>query len=348
MSNLLMGLGLLGVAALLGVLLINYFQQRKVQRELQCQSVMARQDPGAGAEGLALEDASYLEPSGGLRGNLPFELLDVLIDSIISLDLHTPLYGQKLLQHMPDTRRVGGKALLFEAKNLESDSWEYPRADQQYRHMQLGVQLLQGAHRLNNIDFSEFVAAAHAYAEKVHATVELPDMREELARAKELEALAKEVGVEVELCVSARETPWSAGYVQQHAQRLGFVPGMYPGRMVYSQAWHEGAAAQPIFTLHFDAQAALAEDLGESALRLIRLVLDVPQVPRQLAPYATLRQVAVDFAAKMGGYISDESGRNISADFMDSIALSLEAVYDQLDARDLAAGSPLARRLFAI
>ena len=49
----------------------------------------------------------------------------------------------------------------------------------------------------------------------------------------------------------------------------------------------------------------------------------------------------------MDGYISDEQGRVISAEFMDSVEGQLEEVYAQLDARDLAAGSALARRLFA-
>ena len=117
--------------------------------------------------------------------------------------------------------------------------------------------------------------------------------------------------------------------------------------MVYSLPWSDGAEPQPIFALTFDAQAALAEDLSDSALHQIRLTLAVPQVPRHLQPYDKLRQTAVDFAAKMDGYISDEQGRAISAEFMDSMAEALDAVYDQLDARDLAAGSPLARRLFA-
>jgi hypothetical protein len=341
MSNLLMGLGALGAAALLGVAAFNYGQQRKLQRHYQREQLSERQDPQQSADlgvGLAAPPT---------KTTLVFEPLDALIDSIISLDLHGRLYGDALISHMPDTRRVGAKALRFEAYNTASNDWEYPQQGQQYSQMQLGVQLMQGAHRLTNIDFSEFVAAASHYAEKVHATVDLPDMRSEMERAKDLEKFVQEADLEVLLCVSSRQTPWSVGYIQQHALRLGFIPGAYPGRMVYSLPWAAGAEAQPIFALHFDAQAALAEDLSDSAVHQIRLTLAVPQVPRHLQPYEQLRQMAIDFAAKMDGYVSDDQGRAISAAFMDSTASALEAVYDQLDARDLAAGSPLARRLFA-
>lgn len=342
MSSLLANLSLLGLLALVGVVAFNAWQQRKAQRQLRQEQMAVRLEPLHAADG-----ASALEHLPPSKSPPVFEPLDALIDSIVPLNLHEERYGELLLAAMPDTRRVGGKALLFEAQNTATGDWEYPRAGQQYRQMQLGVQLFQGAHRLNNIDFSEFAAAANQYAEKIHATVELPDMREELARAKELEAFVKETDLEVVVCVSSRGTPWSAGYVQQHALRLGFVAGAYPGRMVYNQPWEEGAAAQPIFALYFDAQAALAEDLDASALRQIRLVLDVPQVPRALAPYPALRQAAIDLAAKMEGYISDEQGHSISAEFMQGIESSLDAVYEQLDARDLSAGSALARRLFA-
>ena len=344
MSQLLIGLGLLGAAALAGVAAVGYGQQRKLQRQYQRAQLDLRQDPDAAADAGQSDQAGFL-PAHKLPV-LP-EPLDSLIDSIVPLNLHGMRYGEALLAAMPDTRRVGGKALLFEALNQQSLEWEYPRAGEKYSQMQLGVQLMQGAHRLNNIDFSEFAAAANQYADKIQATAELPDMRSEMERAKDLEKFVQEADLEVLLCVSSRDTPWSAGYIQQHAQRLGFVLGAYPGRMVYSLPWAEGAEAQPIFALTFDAQAALAEDLSDSALRQIRLTLAVPQVPRHLQPYDKLRQTAVDFAAKMDGYISDEQGRVISAEFMDSMASALDAVYDQLDARDLAAGSPLARRLFA-
>ena len=354
-GNLLVSLSLLGLLALAAVLAYNYWQQYQLRRLWRLSQLSARQEPadGAGAvggAGGADADLGGLDPYHQLpahKNPALIEPLDVLIDSIITLNLPGLLYGEALLAAMPDTRRVGAKALLFEALNSTNGVWEYPVAGQQYGQMQLGVQLVQGTHRLNNIDFSEFAAAANQYAEKIHAGVELPEMRDELLRAKEIEAFVKDTDIEVALCVTSRGTPWSAGYLQQHAQRLGLVAGAYPGRMVWSQAWGPGEAPQPLFALYFDAQAALAEDLADSALRQVRLVLDVPQVPQALDPYGQMRQVAIDLAAKMDGYISDEQGRAISAEMLQGIDSSLAEIYQQLDARELAAGSALARRLFA-
>jgi len=49
----------------------------------------------------------------------------------------------------------------------------------------------------------------------------------------------------------------------------------------------------------------------------------------------------------MDGVVTDDAGQPLSDDAMDRIGADLEALYDALDARDLSAGSPQARRLFS-
>jgi hypothetical protein len=52
-------------------------------------------------------------------------------------------------------------------------------------------------------------------------------------------------------------------------------------------------------------------------------------------------------AASMEGIITDDNGQVIRDEALDVIGADLEKLYDTLDARDLAAGSPQARRLFS-
>ena len=105
--------------------------------------------------------------------------------------------------------------------------------------------------------------------------------------------------------------------------------------------------APPLLGLSFDTQAALADDPAQSALRELTLSLDVPQVHRSEQPFVRMRDAAVALAAAMDGIITDDNGEVIRAEGMDVIGADLEQLYDTLDARDLAAGSPLARRLFS-
>ncbi|HSV84798.1 MAG TPA: cell division protein FtsZ, partial [Ramlibacter sp.] len=64
-------------------------------------------------------------------------------------------------------------------------------------------------------------------------------------------------------------------------------------------------------------------------------------------PFARLREAADALAAAMDGVITDDDGRPIPPEALDVIASDLEGLYDILDARDLSAGSPQARRLFS-
>ena len=99
--------------------------------------------------------------------------------------------------------------------------------------------------------------------------------------------------------------------------------------------------------LNFDAHAALAEDLSSSALREIFLVLDVPHVSREENAYGIMRDLAIKLAASMDGRITDGQNGAITLATMDAVEQELETLYDKLDAHDLSAGSPQARRLFA-
>ena len=49
----------------------------------------------------------------------------------------------------------------------------------------------------------------------------------------------------------------------------------------------------------------------------------------------------------LDGVITDGEGQSLSADALDQIGGDLQQLYDALDARELSAGSPQARRLFS-
>ena len=57
--------------------------------------------------------------------------------------------------------------------------------------------------------------------------------------------------------------------------------------------------------------------------------------------------VADALAREMDGVVTDDQGAALSPEAMTVIAAELEQLYDMLEQRELAAGSPLARRLFS-
>ena len=270
--------------------------------------------------------------------------LDALIDVIAPIVLDGPVSGDAALAAMPPTRRAGSKPFSIEGLNEVGGEWEPPRAGQRYGAFQAGVQMANRTGALNEIEYSEFVMKAQAFADAVNGSAEFPEMLHEVARARELDQFAGDHDAQLGFTLRARNSAWSPGYVQQHAARLGFVSGVIPGRMVLPTQAH---GMPPVLGLTFDTQAAMAEDPALSAIRQVTLSLDVPQVDRSERPFVRMRESAIALAASMDGLITDDNGQVIRVEALDGIGADLEQLYDTLDGRDLSAGSVLARRLFS-
>jgi hypothetical protein len=270
--------------------------------------------------------------------------LDALIDAIVPLTLEAPVSGELVLAHWPATRRAGTKPFLIEGLNADSGDWEPPAADQRYGELQAGVLLANRSGALNEIEYSEFVHKLQSFAEGVGAMPDFPDMLDVVARARELDAFAGPLDAQLTVRLVAKSVAWSVGYVQQCAARQGLVPGAVAGRLVLPSA-EEGAP--PVLVLEFDAQAALAEDPQAAALREVILSLDVPQTAAAVDPFPTWHKVAHALAEDMDAELVDDAGRPITLHAFDAIGKDLAQLYAALESRDLAAGSPAARRLFA-
>jgi hypothetical protein len=116
--------------------------------------------------------------------------LDPLIDILTAIDLDFPISGDAILAAMPATRRVGSKPFAVEGLREDGAEWEVPRPGHRYSALQAGVQLANRTGALNEIEYSEFVIKTQNFADAVSGAPEFPEMIEEVARARELDAFA--------------------------------------------------------------------------------------------------------------------------------------------------------------
>ncbi len=307
----------------------------------------ARQDPvfdAATAAGAGLPEQRPQVPQLPLQPRKPSLRLDPLIDAIAPITLEAPVSGELGLSCLPASRRAGTKPFLIEGLNTDSGEWEMPMSGQRYGEFQSGVQMANRSGALNEIEFSEFVQKLQGFADGVGGMVEVPDMLDVVARARELDAFASGHDAQLAVALRANGAAWSVGYIQQMAARRGFVPGVLPGRLVLPAA-EEGDP--PVLVLAFDAQAALADDPNISSVREATLWLDVPQTAEALEPFPAWHDAARTLAADMDATMMDEQGRPITLHSFASIGGELATLYRALESRDLAAGSLAARRLFS-
>ena len=354
--TLMQGLAGVGRLVLLGVVVQGVWRARKASPRQADGTEGTRVEPslGGGQDGhgpLALAaqaDVADLaaSPFAELRPATPRKTarLDPLIDAIAMLTLEAPVSGELALQHLPPSRRAGTKPFLIEGLNADSGDWESPAAGQRYGEFQAGVQMANRSGALNEIEYSEFVQKLQAFAEGVGAMAELPDMLDVVARARELDGFAGDHDAQLSLTLRANGAAWSLGYIQQSAGRHGFVPGVLPGRLVLHGA-EDGSP--PVLVLAFDSQAALSDDPGVAAVREVLLTLDVPQTPEAAEPFPAWHEAARLLAADMDATMIDDHNRQITLHAFASIGDDLSQLYRALEARDLAAGSTAARRLFS-
>ncbi len=289
--------------------------------------------------------------------------LDALIDAIAVLRPEPPVSAELALASLPTSRRAGTKRMLIEGLRVDSGRWEPPQAalsrraserpaggaqaqpaDVRYREFQVGVQMANRGGALNEIEYSEFVQKVQAFADAVGALVELPDMRDAVARSRELDAFAAEHDAQLAVHLRAKQVPWSLAYVQQHASQHGFIAGSVPGRLVLPSP---DDGAPPMLALSYDPQAALADDPAQAVVSDLTLSFDVPQTPAAAEPFAAWQSTAQALALAMEAVIVDDQGRQLDALGFAAIGEELKRLYARLDARDLSAGSAVARRLFS-
>ena len=350
MDTLTVALASLGGVVLAGVIAHGAWQARRAgpkqasgQREEPSAAAANRRDePGLdGEEGDPGADAEASPRR--LSKRVPLQL-DALIDAFATFTLDAPVSAEAIAPHLAAKRFVGSKLVLVEGLNSETGRWEVPAAGQRYAEMQAGVQLASRTGALNEIEYSEFVQRIQAIAEAVGASADFPDMLDVMARARELDAFASQHDAQLAVHLRARGAAWSVGYIQQHARRHGFVPGVVPGRLVYPSS-EEGAP--PVLTLTFDSQAALADEPDRAAVRDVTLSFDVPQTDPSVEPFRAWQAAAQALAVGMDAAIVDDNERPLSGEGFATIGAELGQLYAMLEGRDLAAGSAAARRLFS-
>ena len=353
--NLTTALIALAVLVLVGIVVQGLWKARRIASSARGLNVVvgdepgARREPAMGGEAAPAVDDGHpagapSRPDGRLAPARRSVRLDALIDAIATLAVDAPVAGERVLPHLPGANRVGNKPFFIEGLNSETGEWETIVPNARYSEFQAGVQMANRNGALNEIEFSEFVQKLEAFAQAIGASSDLPDMLETVARARELDAFAGQHDAQLVALLRANSVAWSVGYLQQAAQRHGFVPGAVPGRLVLP-AIEEGAP--PVLVLGFDAQAALADDPGHAAVREITLGLDVAQTEELAEPFAAWHGAARKLADDLDAAIVDDQGQTITLHAFSAIHAELTRLYEALSAHDLAAGSTGARRLFS-
>ncbi|HEY0846129.1 MAG TPA: cell division protein ZipA C-terminal FtsZ-binding domain-containing protein [Noviherbaspirillum sp.] len=284
-----------------------------------------------GEPGIAAEGAHDVDPARVVQKELP---IDELIDCAISLEIESPVRGEKILPKLQTLRHVGNKPVHFVGQR-EDGSWESIAHGCTYYGLYAGVQLANRGSALNEIEYSELITRLRQVADEIEAEPDVPDMGEVMTRARALHQFVTEYDAQLSVNVQSKGSPWAINTLLSALERQGF--DLRPdGRLVMPDG--DGGV---LFSLSTNVT------LAEETTSRLTLLLDVPRVAPLRDGFGAMIACAKMLASRLDGVVVDDSNQPLSDASLAEIAGQVDTFYNQMEAANIPAGSTRALRLFS-
>lgn len=348
MSDLQIGLILLGVVLILLVLLFNWWQDRRVRRQMQEHFPEREDDPLLGS---APPSAGHVRREPGFgpatastsaagaaadEADDPAEV-DPATEVVIDIGFAQPVPSDQLHAATHALRRVGNKPVRLFAEREGGGHRARLRANEHYVSMQLAVLLANRSGPLTEIEWSELWTLAQGIAERFDGSLEGPEQHEVVERAAQLDGVCAGLDAMVGL---ALQLPGALAVsdVSRVLEDAGFLRH---GRQL---AWMSEQGI-PRFTALFNGQ--LPGDVQSAGVDRIELVLDLPNSPADDQAFSRMASVGRHLAANLDAQLLDDQGRLVAEGADQAIDRQLHERYRQLGAAGFPAGEARTARLFS-
>ena len=284
-------------------------------------------------------DASSMTGRVDESGALSPAVIDDAIHAVVTLEPEGQISGERALSLLHAFRHAGRQPVMLVGVN--GDLQEPLRAGQRYDAVLVAVQLANRSGPLNEIEWSEFVAALAHVAEQIPATCEIPDMRETTARARALDALCVPLDAQIGINLASAQSGWTGQHVAALAREEGLI--LRPDGRFHAL---DERGATLVVLQNGDGGAFRADTLDAQHTSRLTLLLDVPRAPENRDPFERLLALAHKLAGLLDATIVDDQSRLLTLNALSSIGRQIEPVYAKLAEAGMPAGSPRALALF--
>lgn len=341
MSELQLGLAIVGALVIVGVLVFNRTQERAAQRRADASFRSQHADALMGDTRAA--DGAGARPHAARAAGTD-DVPDANLDYIIHLAADAPVSAAAMRELWTSpSRRIRERSLI--AASPDAASWlpMNPGDAAAYRHFRAALQLVSRNGVIGEADLIEFRSEVETMAARLGMKVESPEMKASLEAAHALDAFCAERDIQVALHVVSQS---AQGFDRRTVLELGERFGMTlnargglscrdaAGRLLY-EAMDRGSA-------RLDATGPEGP-----AVRALSLTMDVPRVPDTGRSFEAMSRLAASLAAEAGGTLVDDNDIALDDRALASIGAQLEGIRAELDARGIAPGSAPALRLFS-
>jgi hypothetical protein len=309
MTDLQVGLLILGAVAVFGVVLYNRIQERSVRREAQRAFGSAHTDVLLDAGGARREPILVSEPVQK-RPAQSEALPDERLDYIVTLRIPMGIPAASVLESWrPIEQRFARRVLLAGSGGT---GWRpVAQADfGSFSSLRAALQLVSRAGLVSEAELLEFRSGVETLAARIRAEVSSPEMRGALEAARALDKLCADTDIQVAFHVIGANLDQRA--VETARREFGEAP--------------------------YDV-ARRADGLT--------LILDIPRTSDIVRAYQSMTHTAKQLAARFGGSVVDDRGNPLDDRALAAIEAQMEPMRRQLAEGGIQPGSPLALRLFS-
>jgi FtsZ-interacting cell division protein ZipA len=362
-----------GFGLVIGVLLYNLLQERRIKRQIEksfgapthaprerAEPTLRVEEPAANARrSVAIEEtpeqpfeppqqtqSEVIEEADTATIAVPRAVRDVIgpdpdIECVVVLNPGTPVPSAALA-------RARGAALAKPARWFGRRGaalpWQ-PLDDAEGPWQQLAACLLladrSGA--AGRTDISNFLGVVGSAASELPAAFDPPDAGEEAARAEELDRLCADLDVQIGLTILKSELGQIAGTrLRGVAEAAGFrlTAG---GHFDYLQ---EETGAVLCSLQNYKQEPFTAESLRALSTPGIVLVIDVPRVAEPVRVFDQMRLTAKRLAKTLEAVLVDDNRRPLDDNALAAIRTQVQATATALREANIDPGGPRALRLF--
>ncbi|NYT65244.1 hypothetical protein H0A58_04585 [Alcaligenaceae bacterium] len=341
MSDLQIGLILLGLVLILVVLVFNWFQDRRIRRQMQEHFPETQHDPlmgNAGAIGRR-EPGFGLPPDPVADPAAPDDdaEVDPATEVVIDIAFAQPVPTAHLQAALQQVYKVGAKPVRVFMECEGGGHRARLRPNEQYASVQLAVLLANRSGALTDIEWSQLWGVAQDLAERFDGSLEGPEQELVLQRAHELDAIFAQLDAQVGLTLRMNGT-LPVDQVVATMQEVGFLP--YDTQL----GWMSDTGL-PRFTVLFDGVPA--REVQSAGVDRIDFLLDLPNSPPDEQAFSRMACVGRDLAARLDAILLDDQGRPLPEGADHAIDQQLFDLYTRLEQAGFQAGTERTIRVFS-
>ncbi len=368
MSDLQLGLLVIGVAVVVAVLAYNKWQEIQFRRQAESDFRSRHSDvllsdragrncspqqPAADSLRVeariepTLEETAVLEAGPAVSEVPPQSAagedsagLSALIDYIVEIRFSSELDGQDLIDTAVKYLSDSSKAVYLIGRDHASGTWNVLQHDKRYSRAKAGLQLVDRRGPVAIQQLQEFSEAIAQFAREVGGEAHAADFQSAADQAVRIDKFCADVDIQVAVHIAGGR--FSATKIRALAEAAEFElddDGRFRRR---------DAGGRILFILANDEAAPFSSDAMKTiTTSSLSLEIDVPRTPGGSHTFAQFRELAEQFAAALGGNIIDDRRTLLTAGSLDLIGKQLEAVHKTMDGYGIRAGSAVALRLFS-